>query len=111
MIGDLRPHVALLVPLQAGGAHQRGGQDQAELAPVVGVGLALVVEDAVAVRVEQRVGDVDPVRAAERVGLRLVDGLGPPSDGTVCGQVLQRLSHECSGLVLHTGSREVTHAP
>jgi hypothetical protein len=63
----------LLVPVLPGGAHQDGGQEQAQFAAQARPGTAEVAQQVAAVGVEQDVPGGHRIVPAERVDLRLVD--------------------------------------
>jgi hypothetical protein len=79
------PDIALFVELKSGGAHQAGGEQRPELAPVAAAGAGEVAEDVPAVGVEQGVGEVGGLLTAEGVLLRPVDGFGHAQDTVVVG--------------------------
>jgi hypothetical protein len=111
MRGDLRPHVTLLKPVLPGAAHQRAAQEKSQLTAVILASLREVAKEMMAVGVEQCVSDTHGLSAAERVDLRLVAGLGPPTDRALSRPSSHHLFQESGGLLILAGGGKDAQPP
>lgn len=84
---DLRPDIADLERVQAAGAVHCGDQQDTALS---GVRVAELSQGCAAVGAEQLVGDVHGFRAAEGVGLRLVDSTDPAGGQLVGDELIEQ---------------------